>query len=283
MHFLLLVLSFTQILSKQIFEETKIKNIKFKNRLFKGAVADFCFIDGKITEEGLKYYEEYAINGVGSIITGGSLVDNNYKLSSGFFLIDDDKYIPEYQKLTSLIHKYDTRIISQISPSGFNKEGKLIGPSKGYNTFYKQDIIELSKEEILSIEDEVAKGALIAKKSGFDGINFPVAHWGFFSLFLSPHYNKRNDEYGGSFENRARIMIETIEKIRKNVGNDFFIMSKINCRESFNDSFTEEEFIGYCKLAEKAGVDLLEISSGDYREINAKKYKGKTFLFRRNY
>ena len=79
--------------------------------------------------------------------------------------------------------KYDTRIISQISPSGFNKEGKLIGPSKVYNTFYKQEIIELSKEEILSIEDEVAKGALIAKKSGFDGINFPVAHWDFLVYF----------------------------------------------------------------------------------------------------
>ena len=277
MNCILILLSFNIILSKEIFEETYIKNIKFKNRLFKGEIADSTFIDGKITEKCLNYYEEYAKNEIGTIVTGGTLTDDNFKLASGFFLINDEKYIPEYQKLTSLIHKYDTRIISQISPSGFNKEGKLIGPSKVYNTFYKQDIIELSKEEILSIEDEVAKGALIAKKSGFDGINFPVAHWGFFSLFLSPHYNKRKDEYGGSFENRARIMIETIEKIRKNVGNDFFIMSKINCRESFNDSFTEEEFIGYCKLAEKPGVDLLEISSGDYREINAKKYKGKPF------
>ena len=155
MHFLFVMLSLTQILSKQIFEETKIKNIKFKNRLFKGAVFDFTFKDGKMTEEGLKYYEEYAMNGVGSIITGGTLVDSNYKLTSGYFVIDDDKYIPEYQKLTSLMHKYDTKIFPQIAPSGFNSEGKLIGPSKLYNSFYKQELIEMTKEEILSIEDAV--------------------------------------------------------------------------------------------------------------------------------
>ena len=183
MNCILILLSFNIILSKEIFEETYIKNIKFKNRLFKGEIADSTFIDGKITEKCLNYYEEYAKNEIGTIVTGGTLTDDNFKLASGFFLINDEKYIPEYQKLTSLIHKYDTRIISQISPSGFNKEGKLIGPSKVYNTFYKQEIIELSKEEILSIEDEVAKGALIAKKSGFDGINFPVAHWDFLVYF----------------------------------------------------------------------------------------------------
>ena len=277
MRFLLLVLSFTQILSKQIFEETKIKNIKFKNRLFKGAVADFCFIDGKITEEGLKYYEEYAINGVGSIITGGSLVDNNYKLSSGFFLIDDDKYIPEYQKLTSLMHKYDTNIFSQISSSSFNSEGKFIGPSKAYETVFKQESIEITKEEILSIEDAIAKGALRAKKAGFDGVELVSNHWGLYPSFLSRHYNKRNDEYGGTTENRARLMVETIEKIRKVVGNDFVIIIKINCRESFEDGFTEDDFITYCKLAEKAGVDLIEVSSGDYREIKTKELNGRPF------
>ena len=268
MNCILILLSFHIIFTKEIFEETSIKNIKFKNRLFKGEVASFSFKDGKITEQFFNFYEEYAKNEIGTIITGGTLTDQNYyKLSSGLFFINDEKYIPEYKKLTSLIHKYDTRIICQIAPSGFNKEGKLIGPSKLYNTFYKQDMIELTKEEILSIEDEVVKGALIAKKSGFDGINLAFNHWGFFGSFLSPHYNKRNDEYGGSNENRARIMIETIKKVRKNVGNDYFIILKINCRESFDDSFTIEDFIDYCKLAEKAGVDMLEISSGDYREL----------------
>ena len=277
MNCILILLSFHMIFTKEIFEETSIKNVKFKNRLFKGEVASFSFIDGKITQEFFNFYEEYAKNEIGTIITGGMFTDENYKLASGLFFINDEKYIPEYKKLTSLLHKYDTKIICQILPSGFNKEGKLIGPSDGCNTFYKQDIIEISKEEILSIEDEVAKAALIAKKSGFDGINFPVGHWGFFSLFFSPHYNKRNDEYGGSNENRARIMTETMEKIRKNVGNDYLIISKINCRESFDDSFTIEDFIDYCKLAEKAGIDMLEISSGDYRELKAKEYNGKPF------
>ena len=277
MHFLFMMLSLTQILSKQIFEETKIKNIKFKNRLFKGSVFDFTFKDGKMTEEGLKYYEEYAMNGVGSIITGGTLVDSNYKLTSGYFVIDDDKYIPEYQKLTSLMHKYDTKIFPQIAPSGFNSEGKLIGPSKLYNSFYKQELIEMTKEEILSIEDAVANGSLRAKKAGFDGVELGAGHWGLYGLFFSPHYNKRNDEYGGTAENMARFMVETVEKIRKVVGNDFVIIIKLNCRESFEDSFTVDDFITYCKLAEKAGVDIIEVSSGDYREVKAKELNGRPF------
>ena len=74
-------------------------------------------------------------------------------------------------------------------------------------------------------------------------------------------------------------MIERVEKIRKNIGNDYFIMLKIKCRESFDDSFTEEEFISYCKLTEKAGIDMLEFSSGDYIKLNAKEYKCKLFYF----
>jgi 2,4-dienoyl-CoA reductase-like NADH-dependent reductase (Old Yellow Enzyme family) len=276
MNYILIILLFNIISTKEIFEETTIKNIKFKNRLFKGAVADFSFIDGKMTEKCLKHYEEYAKNEIGTIITGGTFTDNNFNFP-GLFYIDNEKYIPEYQKLTSLMHKYNTRIISQISHTGFNKEGKLIGPSIGYNTFFKQDIIEMSKEEILIIEDQLSKGALLAKKSGFDGVNLAFNHWGFLASFLSPHYNKRNDEYGGSIENRARFMIETIKKVRKNVGNDYLISLKINCRENLEDGITEEDFIVYCKLAEKAGVDLLEISSGDYIELKAKEYKGKPF------
>ena len=116
---ILFLLFFQSISNRKVFEETKVKNIKLKNRLFKGGVFDFTFENGKMTERGLKYYEEYAKNEVGSIITGGILIDNNFKLGQGYFVIDDDKYIPDNQKLTSLMHKYNTRIFGAISPSGY--------------------------------------------------------------------------------------------------------------------------------------------------------------------
>ena len=267
---LLLLLSFQITSSKKVFEETKIKSVTFKNRLFKGAVFDFTMKNDKITEDGFKYYEEYAKNEIGTIITGSMMTDDNYKLSEGFFKLDSDSYIDEYKKFTSRMHKYNTRIIASIGCSGINKDGKLLGPSNGFSSHYNSEFIEISKEEILTFEDNIAKGALRAKKAGFDGIELGFGHWGLYGFFLAPAYNKRNDEYGGSDENRARIIVETIEKIRKLVGNDYLIIMKINSRDGFENGVTEQGFITASKMAEKAGVDIIEVSGSDYQKVKMK-------------
>ena len=166
----------------------------------------------------------------------------------------------------------------------------------GMNTFTDADIVyapseiplkdqnkttkEMTKEDIIRIENDFAKAALRAKKAGFDGVEIHGAHFYLVSEFLSPLINKRKDKYGGSDENRARFLVEIIEKIREKVGKDYIVGLKINSEDGEENGITEEGLITACQLAEKAGIDYIQISgmrwiserikSPIYAEISAK-------------
>jgi 2,4-dienoyl-CoA reductase-like NADH-dependent reductase (Old Yellow Enzyme family) len=160
----------------------------------------------------------------------------------------------------------------QIIHSGvLNNESKeeIYGPSNTYNPLFQTQNKELSKDDILKLEDDFVKGAIRAKKSGFDGIDIHAAHLTLLNQFLSPAFNKRNDEYGGSDENRARIIVEIIEKIRKSVGNDFIISVKINVIDGVENGINEKGLLTACKLIEKAGADFIQ-TSGNYAEHKIK-------------
>ena len=122
----------------------------------------------------------------------------------------------------------------------------------------------MTKDEILRIEEDFVKAAIRAQKLGFDGVDIHGAHFYLISEFLSPAFNKRTDEYGGNDENRARILYEIIKKIRKAVGNNFIISLKINCDDGLENGITEEGLIVACKLAEKAGVDIIQTSGNHW-------------------
>ena len=260
---------------KDIFDKTQIKKMKLKNRLFRGSVGDFCFLkNGHITEEGLKLYEKLSDDGVGTIFTGYTTVsDYDQFENSGVFRIDKDEYIEEYKKLTSLVHKNNANILMQLVHLGGQTTSNVeitYSPSPYVHPETKKTSKEMSKEDILRIEDDFVKAAIRAKKSGFDGVEIHGAHFYLISEFLSPAFNKRNDEYGGNNENRARILVEIIEKMRKAVGNDFIISLKINCDDNIENGITEEGFIVACKLAEKAGVDIIQVSGMEWLKVKPK-------------
>ena len=216
---------------KGLFDETKLKNLKLKNRIFKGSVIDCSLIDGHITEKGLKIYEDLAKNEIGTIFTGTAVVsDYNAYQDNPEFRIDKDEYIEEYKKLTSLVHKYNTNIMIQLIHNGmntFSTNEKIYGPSKGKLLNQDRTSIEMTKEDILRVEDDFVKAAKRAKEAGFDGIEIHSGHLYLLSTFLTPKYNKRTDEYGGNDENRARMLVEIIEKIRKEIGNDIVLSVKL--------------------------------------------------------
>ena len=145
----------------------------------------------------------------------------------------------------------------------YNGVEKVYGPSNVLNPLLKTTNNELTKEEILKIEDEYQKAAIRAKKANFDGIDIHCAHLSLLNQFLSPALNKRNDEYGGNDENRVRIIIEIIEKIRRVVGNDFIISVKINVHDGIENGINEKGLLTACKLIEKAGADIIQVS-GDF-------------------
>ena len=254
---------------KSIFEEVQIKNLKLNNRIIRASIGDrLSLIDGKITEESLNLYKQLSNDGVGLIITGCANVADYYQMDNlNNFRIDKDEYIPEYQKLTSLVHKNKAKILMQIFHVGgltTLQTDKIYAPSSIKIPSTNRTSNEMSKDDILRIEQNFVDGAIRAQKAGFDGVDIHAAHHYLLSEFLSPIYNKRNDEYGGNDENRARIIIEIIKKMRKEVGPDFIISMKINCEDGYPEGITQEGFLTACKLAEKAGVDMIQVSGMEW-------------------
>ena len=159
--------------------------------------------------------------------------------------IDNDAYIEVYKKLTNMVHKNGANIIAQL------------------NTLRELDI---PVEEIHRVAELFADAAIRAKKAGFDGIEVCANHHVSLSQFLSPMFNQRTDEYGGSDENRARFVIEIIKKIREKIGDEYIILLKLNSEDDDPNGITPEGFITACKMAEQAGVDMIEVTGMKWKK-----------------
>ena len=268
----LIFLSFTkEEPQKNIFDETYLKHLKLKNRFFRAAIGDMTFKNGKISEEGFKLYDQLSKNEVGTIFTGYTTV-SDYNQVDGIpvFRLDKDEYIPEYKKLVDMVHKNGANIFMQLVHLGINTKSKaeiIYAPSSLPVPNQDRKAKEMTKEDIIRIENDFANAALRAKKAGFDGIEIHGAHFYLVSQFLSPIFNKRNDEYGGSDENRARFLVEILGKIREKVGNEFIVGVKINSEDGDKSGISEEAFITACKMAEKAGADYIQISGITWTKV----------------
>ena len=207
-----------------------------------------------------------AKNNVALIITEGMMVGDSDSstfppMGIKILRIDKDEYIEEYKKLSDIVHKYNTYIIMQLNHPGLMSTSDVIyspSPDKGF--FKNVTSKEMTKEDMLRIQDLFVQGAIRGKKAGFDGIEIHGAQLNFASLFLSTKFNRRTDEYGGSVENRARFVVETLKKIRKAIGDDMILSIKIDSEDEEN-GFTESGFLETGKiLEEEAGIDLISVS-----------------------
>lgn len=224
--------------------------------------------NGVPTEKLAKLYERLAKGGVGLIITGYMGISQQGKCPLyNMTMINSDELIPAWWEITDRVHAHGTPIIAQIAHSGRQTRKKVTGertvaPSRIRDFLYCEDVPhKLSDKEIHKICDDFAEAALRAKKAGFDGVQLHCAHGYLLHGFLSPHTNKRRDKWGGSLENRFRIVGEIIEKTRGKVG-DFPIIVKISAEEKDRDGITPDIAVKTAKLLEEAGVDGIEVSCG---------------------
>lgn len=250
-----------------LFESTSIKNMKLKNRFFKGAVWEALADDkGHMTEELYEMYEEYAKGGVGTIITSYSYITEGEKPNPKMLGIYNDLFIEEYQKLTDLVHQYDTNIIMEIVYGGSQTkytDQEVFGPSGIENQVSKVTPREMTKEDIKYLTEAYGDAALRVKKSGFDGVELHAGHGYLLNHFLSPYYNRRTDEYGGEIENRARIIFEIYQNIRIKTGNDFPVFIKMNSEDFAEGGLTRADSFYVCKRLSEMGIDGIEVSGGN--------------------
>lgn len=252
---------------KSVFDQTQLAGLNLKNRFIRSATYDgFADKSGHMTKELFEVYENLAKGGVGTIITGLTYVSDLEAPLPGQMGIYDDSFIDEYKELTAMSHRYDTKIILQIVCLGSQTSGEtdkvMWGPSAVEDLFYKTTPQEMTSQDILFVEAAFAQAALRAKQAGFDGVQIHGAHGYLLSKFLTPYYNRRTDSYGGSIENRARIVLETYQAIREAVGPEYPVLIKINCEDFMEQGMTFTECSYVCSKLAELGITAIEVSGG---------------------
>jgi 2,4-dienoyl-CoA reductase-like NADH-dependent reductase (Old Yellow Enzyme family) len=222
-------------------------------------------LDGHMTDRLYAIYEKLAEGEAGLIITGYANVVSEERPNPGMMGIYDDSFLEEYKKLTSAVHKYDSRIILQIAYGGTKsthdiEERTIFAPSSVPERSTGTSGKPMTKEEIDYIVGAFASAAKRARDSGFDGIEIHAAHTYLINQFLSPYYNRRTDQYGGSLENRMRFLIEIYNEMRTQTSEEFPILVKLTASEFFEGGLTFDETKLICQKMEEIGVDGLEIS-----------------------
>ena len=257
---------------EHLFTPIKIGNTTVKNRIFMPPLSTNLADKGYVTDALVKHYAARAKGGVGLIVTEVTTVEPTYTYLPGDMSIYDDSYIPGWKKLVDAVHQYDTKILSQLfhpAYMAFPIPGtpQLIAPSNVGPYYAKSAPREVTKEELKVIVKQFGEAALRFKKAGGDGVEIQAAHaHGLLGGFLTPLYNKRTDEYGGSLENRMRFTLECIEAIKKNIPETMPVLVKFTPHQRVEGFRTIDEGIEMAKILEKAGVDALHVDTGCYEE-----------------
>lgn len=252
---------------EKIFSPIVVKNLKIKNRVIMLPMGtNFAGPNGEILEEHIKYYEQRAKGGTGAIIVENACVSFPVGSNGTTQLrITEDRFIPGLYNLTSRLHKHGAKAILQINHAGASAVPGRIGcqpisssdvPSKTGGAIPRS----MTKEEIEETAQMYAQAARRAQVAGFDAVEIHAGHSYLISQFLSPIYNKRTDEFGGSFENRARFCKMIIEKIRKEVGEFFPIFLRISADELLEGGNTLEDSLQILEYLD-FGVDVYNVSA----------------------
>ena len=253
--------------AKTLFDPVKLGGIDAKNRVIRSATAEMKNDgEGRITDGYIPVFENLAKGGVGVIITGMFAVDENAGFGRMTPNTYNDTFVRDFHKLADMVHGYGCRIVAQLVHSG----AKAQVPGEDSRPLAPSDITlpsakparAMTRQEIADVVVSFAKAAARCKEAGADGVQIHGAHGYLISQFLSPSTNKRTDEYGGDIANRGRILLEMLDTIRKEVGADYPVWIKINCKDLVEESITLAECIWICKEMEKHGLDAIELSAG---------------------
>jgi len=260
-----------------LFEPIKVGPMELKNRIVMTGIAITSTEDtsklGVIHDKYVDYFEERARGGVGLIIFPDTCVDRNLRFQS-HPCIGGDEFNPGLSSVTEAVHMWGAKIAPDLwysdamyrqdiywhPPFPYGSDWRPLSTSP--LSFEPQMTTDFSIDEIQEVEELFADAALRARLTGFDAIHL-AGHFGFFiNQFMSPFFNKRTDMYGGSLENRMRLPVEIIDRIKAKVGNALPIIFRLSADEFTDGGLTIEETKVIVKKLQDAGVDMLNIIAG---------------------
>ena len=250
-----------------LFSPITINGMELKNRIVMTAMHLGYTPEGTVTDTLIDFYTARARGGVGFIVVGGCPIDETGGMP-GMIGISDDRFIPGLERLTRAVKEGGARIAAQLYQAGRYTHSAMIGGRKPFSASAVRSRLTgetpraLTSEEIPQVQDSFAQAARRAKTAGFDAVEILGSAGYLISQFLSPVTNQREDDYGGSFENRMRFGLEIVSKVRQAVGPDYPVLLRVAGNEFMEGGNTNPEAAIFAAEAEKAGIDLLDVTGG---------------------
>jgi 2,4-dienoyl-CoA reductase-like NADH-dependent reductase (Old Yellow Enzyme family) len=251
----------------KLFEATMIDSMRLPNRFVRSATWEgLAGSDGSVTPALIETMKELARGGIGLIISSHAYVTQEGQATPWQIGIYKDELVPGLREMTDSVHDLGGRIVMQLAHAGTFAAEKLIGKPplavsdfEGLATSPRREMTAGDIDELVAA---FAAAAARAKDAGFDGVQIHSAHGYLLSQFLSPIYNRRTDDYGGSIENRARAHVRVVRAIREAVGDGYPVLIKMNCRDFKENGLSLEDSVQAACLVVEAGVNAIEVSGG---------------------
>ncbi len=246
---------------RRIFSSGRIGNLLLKNRLVRSATAENACREGVMTDEGIAIYRALGRGGAGLIITGNMAAMAGGRYTELQTCIYDDGFIPSIRRIAEAAHgaRNGCGVLAQITHTA--PEGQLADPiaaSAKPRPSWKRQPRAMTTQEVEEMTGQFAQAIRRSKTAGFDGVEIYAAGY-LLGSFLSPYTNTRADRFGGSLENRVRVIADIVSKARKLVGGDFPILAKLNCDDGLEGGTNIDTFPAVAAQVEKAGVAAIDV------------------------
>ena len=253
---------------------TTASGVTLPNRLVKAAMAE-DMAGGRMlpTQRVIDLYRAWAAGGTGLLITGHIMVDPEYLSDPADIAVIGHSNLSPFRAWADAVHAGGSKLMAQINHPGrqvqSNMPGEPIAPSAiavklGSRRGMFSTPRPMTEEDIERTIEHFAQTASLLAQNGFDGVEIHAAHGYLFSQFLSPLTNQRTDRWGGSLENRARILIETVRRVRERVPEKFMVAVKLNSADFQRGGFEPEDAKKVIAMLAPLGVDFVELSGGSY-------------------
>ena len=254
---------------EKMFEPIQIRGLTLKNRVvYSAAGTKFSGKQGSFVTDKLIHYHVARVKGGSGLNCVEVSSVHTPSAPRNFLSISEDMYIPGHKKLVDAIHEAGGKACIQLWQGGLavgSDQTAQILVSSDMPVSEQITLPGITLDQIKEVEECFGKAAARAVQAGYDCVEFHCAHNYLPHTFLSAFFNHRQDEYGGSLENRARFPLECIKEIRKNIPEDMPLFMRIDAQDDYlENGMTIEDTITFCNWAKEAGVDVLNVSRGNF-------------------
>lgn len=248
-----------------LFSEFQLKGLTLKHRIMMSPMCQYqAGEDGKVTDYHLAHYGTRAIGGVALVMLEATAVEARGRISTADLGIWSEEQVEGLKRIVDFCHTYGAKTAIQLAHAGVKAETPepSVAPS-AVSLFERYPApTALTQEEMAGIVEAFRQAAVRAVQAGFDTVELHGAHGYLINQFLSSLTNKRDDEYGGSLENRLRFPLEVIRAVKSVLPEQMPLLMRVSASEYAEEGYSLDEMIEMVKQFKAAGVDMIDCSSG---------------------